>query len=131
MIRLYLFLNAAIYVLFGIASMINPDRMQRAVGYFTVDNSGSSEFLVIYAGLELGLAAFYLLAANRSELERPAILFSLCLYAGIVTFRLPSLMIYDPVRRVTLILAAGEVVLLLGAAWLARRRPATPATEEA
>lgn len=131
MIRVYLFLNAAIYVLFGIASMINPDRMQRAVGYFTVDNSGSSEFLVIYAGLELGLAAFYLLAANRAELERPAILFSLCLYAGIVAFRLPSLMIYDPVRRITLILTAGEVVLLLGAAWLARRRPAAAATGEA
>lgn len=125
MIRIYLWANAAIYLILGAAGALNPNRLARAVGYFTLDNSGSSEFLVIYAGLELGLAAFFFIATRRPELERPAVLFSLCLYAGIVAFRLPSLLIYYPVRTITLILAAGEVALLLGAAWLARRRPQT------
>ena len=130
MTRIYFWANAAIYALFGFASMINPDRMQRAVGYFTVDNSGSSEFLVIYAGLELGLAAFYLAAASSPALHRPGLLFSVCLYAGIVAFRLPSLMIYHPVRTVTYVLAAGEL-LLLAAAMLLLRRTRRLAEEEA
>lgn len=121
MIRIYFWANAAIYALFGLASMVNPDRMQRAVGYFTVDNSGSSEFLVIYAGLELGLAAYYMAAASSPAMFRPGLLFSTCLYGGIVAFRLPSLMIYHPVRTVTYVLAAGELLLLAGALLLLRR----------
>lgn len=123
MTRIYLWTNAAIYLLLGAASAINPDRMARAAGYFTLDNSGSSEFLVLYAGLELGLALFFIAAARTADLARPAILFSLCLYGGIVAFRLPSLLLYHPVRTFTLILAAGEVVMLLAAAWLARKLP--------
>ena len=123
MIRFYLWLNAALYVLFAAATVLNPERLQRSIGYFTVDNSGSSEFLVIYAGLELGFAAFFGLAALRPALRRGAAWFALCLYGGIVAFRLPSLLMYHPVRTVTLVLAAGEVLLLLGAVLLVRRHP--------
>src|SRR6187399_253259 len=109
MVRVYLWFNAAMYAIFATACVLNPERLARAVGYFTLDNSGSSEFLAIYAGLEAGCALFYFLAAGRRELERPAILVSLCLYGGIMAFRLPSLLIYNPVRPITYITAAGEV----------------------
>ena len=123
MTRFYLWWNAALYLIFAAATMLNPERLQRSVGYFTVDNSGSSEFLAIYGGLEAGFAAFFALAALRPALQRGASWFALCLYAGIVAFRLPSLLIYRPVRTVTLVLAAGELLLLVGAALLVRRHP--------
>jgi hypothetical protein len=119
--RVYCWVNAAMYGLLGAATMLNPDRLARAVGFYTLDNSGSSEFLTIYAGLELGLAAFYAAAASDATRARFALFFSLWYYAGIVLFRIPSLMIYHPVRTVTYILAAGEVVLLLAAAILHAR----------
>jgi hypothetical protein len=121
----YLWLNAAIYLVLGLACTLNPDRLQRAVGYFTVDNSGSSEFLAIYAGLELGLAAFFVAAARSASLARPALLFSLCLYGGLVAFRLPSLLLYRPVRPISYGLAASETILLLAAIalWFASREP--------
>jgi hypothetical protein len=129
MIRLYCWLNAVIYALFGVATMLNPDRMARAAGFYTLDNSGSSEFLTIYAGLELGLAAFYVAAARDAVRARFAIFFSLWYYAGIVLFRLPSLAIYNPVRPVTWALAAGEVVLLVSAAILLARSRRAPEEE--
>ena len=132
MTRIYFGANALIYALFGAACILNPERLARAVGYFTLDNSGSSELLVVYAGLELGLAAFYFAAARDAALEKPALLFSLCLYGGIVAFRLPSLLIYNPVRTVTYVLAAGELLLLATGALLYRRARRAPlATEPA
>lgn len=129
MIRLYFGLNAALYFIVAAACMLNPVRLQRAVGYFTVDNTGSSEFLAIYAGLEAGLALFFVLAMLKPALERGAIWFALCLYGGLVAFRLPSLFMYHPVRTVTLVLAAGEFLLFLGALVLVRQRPLTDSAE--
>jgi hypothetical protein len=126
MTKVYLWFNAAMYLFFAVACALNPDRLQRALGFFTLDNSGSSEFLAIYAGLEAGFALFYVAAARKLELERPAILFSICLYAGIVVFRLPSLLIYRPVRTISYVVAAGEVVLLAAALLLRRRAGKVP-----
>ena len=127
MVRIYFWLNAAIYALVGLACMLNPDRLARAIGYYTLDNSGSSDFLAVYAGLELGLAAFYLALAADERREETGLLFSLCLYGGLVLFRIPSLFLYNPVRWVTHVTAGLELLLLLGAIVLrarARRRPA-------
>jgi hypothetical protein len=121
MTKAYLWINAAMYAVFAAACALNPDRLQRALGFFTLDNSGSSEFLAIYSGLEDGFALFYVAAARRLELERPAILFSICLYAGLAAFRVPSLLIYRPVRTFTYVTAAVEVALLAAALFLRRR----------
>ena len=127
MVRIYFWVNAAIYALVGLACMLNPDRLARAIGYYTMDNSGSSDFLAVYAGLELGLAAFYLAVAADERREEAGLLFSLCLYGGLVLFRIPSLFLYNPGRWVTHVTAGLELLLLLGAIVLrarARRRPA-------
>jgi len=132
MIRIYFWVNAAIYALIGLACMLNPERLARVVGYYTMDNSGSSDFLVVYGGLELGLALFYFLLAGSEEREGVGLLFSLCLYGGLVAFRLPSLLLYDPVRWVTHATAGLELLLLLGAIVLrARHRQRRPLATEA
>ena len=121
MIRVYFWANALAYALLGLACILNPERLARAVGYYTLDNSGSSDFLAVYGGLQLGLAAFFGLAGSREELERPAVLFSLCLYAGLVALRLPSLAIYHPVRTITYAAAGAELLGLVFAGILLSR----------
>jgi hypothetical protein len=101
--------------------MLNPERLARLVGYYTMDNSGSSDFLAVYAGLEIGLALFYLLLAASEERHGTGLLFSLCLYGGLVVFRLPSLLLYNPVRWVTHATAGVELLMLLGAIVLRAR----------
>ena len=115
MIRVYFWANAAIYALVGLACMLNPERLARTIGYYTLDNSGSSDFLVVYAGLELALAVFYALLALDEERDEAGLLFSVCLYGGLVAFRIPSLLIYNPVRWVTHATAAVECLFLIGA----------------
>jgi hypothetical protein len=121
MARIYFWANAAAYALLGLACMLNPERLARAVGYYTLDNSGSSDFLAVYGGLQLGLAAFFALAGSREELQRPALLFAVCLYAGLVALRLPSLALYHPVRTVTYVAAGAELLGLLFAGILLPR----------
>jgi hypothetical protein len=123
MVRIYFWANAAVYLLIGLACMLNPERLARAVGYYTMDNSGSSDFLVVYAGLELGLALFYLLLARDERFEETGLLFSLCLYGGLVAFRIPSLFLYNPVRWITHATAGLELLFLLGAIVLRARGP--------
>jgi hypothetical protein len=111
----YLWINAAFYVMFAIWQTLSPSRTAAAVGYATLDNSGRSEYLVIYGGLQFGLAAFFAWTASQAALNRIGVIFALCLYAPIAIYRLVTIGRYWPVSRVTLIVGALEIALLIGA----------------
>ena len=124
MIAAYLWINAVIYLLFAGWCTLRPTQTAHAAGYLTLDNSGRSEYLVVYGGLQLGLAAFFALLALAPDLHRLGLLFSLAIYVAIVAYRLITIMVFRPVSGVTLSIAGMEVLLLVGAAllwWL--RRP--------
>lgn len=114
----FLYLNAALYLLFAAWCTVGMSRTAPAMGFTALSNSGRSEYLSIYGGLQIGLAiAFWLLARNPNW-HGPGILFAIALYAPIVLFRLISLARFWPVGPVTLCTAALEVVLLAVALWL-------------
>ncbi len=115
MIKLYLWANGIIYLLFAIWCTLQKEKTSLASGYTGINNSGWSEYLVIYGGLQLGLAAFYMYLAMHAEYYKVGIIFSLLLYFPIVFYRLLSVYNYWPVKASTLIIAAMEVILLLGA----------------
>ena len=118
MSALYLYVNAALYLLFAVWCTFGMSRTAPAMGFTALSNSGRSEYLAIYGGLQVGLAiAFWLLGRNESW-HGQGILFAIALYAPIVLFRLISLARFWPVGTVTLCTAALEVVLLLVALWL-------------
>ena len=111
----YLYLNAALYLVFGVWMTLSPWKTAASVGYQELSAGGRSEYLTIYGGLQIGLAAFFALAATVTEFHNAGILFALCLYVPLVFYRAITLVKYWPVRSKTVALAALEFLLALGA----------------
>jgi hypothetical protein len=116
----YLYLNSALYIVFAIWMTLSPWRTATAMGFEQLAASGRSEYLVIYGGLQLGLAAFFGFAASSASMHRTGLLFALCLYAPIVLYRVITVWRFWPVKGLTLTVAALEVALLVAALFLFR-----------
>jgi hypothetical protein len=111
----YLYLNAALYLLFAVWCTVAPSGTARNLGYLSLSNGGHSEYLVIYGGLQLGLAAlFWLLARNPGTL-RLGLLISISLYAPIVLYRAITVLRFWPVSAVTAGTGVLELTLLVTA----------------
>ena len=91
-------------------------------GYASLDSGGRSEYLVVYGGLQLGLALIYvLLARGDATLVRFGILASVCLYAPIVVYRAITVLRIWPAPSLTLVVGALELGLLAVAVVLLMR----------
>ena len=124
MTRSYLFINAMLYSLLAIWCTIQHNRTSAASGFETLNNSGHSEYLVIYGGLQLGLAVFYAHLGSQTALHRTGVLFSVMLYVPIVVYRVMTILHFSPVSKITLGTGALELGLLVGAVALLIKTPA-------
>jgi hypothetical protein len=115
MTKFYLLFNAVLYAAFALWCTVKWGQTSQASGYLSLSNAGRSEYLVIYGGLQFGIAAFYACTALNPQYQAIGIVFSLCIYAAIVLYRLTSLWLFWPVGHVTLFLAGMETLLLVGA----------------
>ncbi len=116
MLRFYFYLNAALYAGSALWCTISPRKTAQAAGYVELNNSGRSEFLVDYGGLQWGLAAFFFyLGRYPAALGRIGAIFAVLLYAPIVFYRIATVVRFAPVSRVTYALAILEIALLIGA----------------
>ncbi len=120
----YLVFNTALYIGLALWSTAAPERVGRLVGLAFATPSGKSEFLTVYGGLEFGAGLFFAAAAAKPELRQAGLLFGLLFYAGLVAWRIPSLLIIKDISRPTYILATTEALLFAAslALWLARGR---------
>lgn len=120
MAAIYLYVNAAMYAVFGLWCALRLDSTAANLGYTTLSNSGRSEYFTVYGGLQWGLALIFLYTAMKPELHRPGILVGIALYAPIVLHRMVSLARFGPVESLTKIVAGLEVVMLVAAVaiWL-------------
>ncbi|AJC45406.1 MULTISPECIES: hypothetical protein [Xanthomonas] len=123
MAKAYLWFNAALYALLAVWCTLLPAQTAAAVGYVGLDRSGQSEYLVIYGGLQLGMAFLFGYFARTGQL-RTGLLLALAFYVPIVLYRSASLLRLWPVGPTTTGLAAFEIVLLLTALVLWRRQRA-------
>ena len=114
MTAIYLWLNAALYLVFAAWCTLLPSRTAAGVGYAELTRGGVSEYLVVYGGLQLGLALFFAWCA-RSGLESTGLVFALALYAPIVIYRAATVAKQWPVGSTTLAVAALELLLLAAA----------------
>jgi len=113
---IYLYANAALYLLFAALCTLNPWGTASGVGYIGLSAGGRSEYLVVYGGLQLGLALiFATLARGDYPTQRLGILCALCLYAPIVVYRLTSVVRYWPVAGMTVAVGTLEILLLVAA----------------
>jgi len=115
MTSVFFYVNAGLYA--GLTAVCTVKSAQTApgTGFVELNRSGRSEYLVIYGGLQLGLALFYFVLARDPNYHRLGLLFSLLLYVPIVVYRIVTLLIYRPTSPVTLGTAALEIGLLLWA----------------
>jgi hypothetical protein len=113
MIAAYLYVNAALYAVFALWCTFQYQATSRNLGYLTLDNSGKSEYLVIYGGLQWALAASFLYLASAPELRALGLRFAFAVYLPIVAYRVLTLWRFSPVRKMTRWVAALEVLLLL------------------
>lgn len=115
MVKLYLWVNSALYLLVALWNTFRKELASQISGYLSLDSSGWSEYLTEYGGLQLGMAGFFAYLASQSEYHKVGIVFALLIYMATVVYRLVGMYILWPVRHVTWAIATMEVVLLLTA----------------
>lgn len=115
MIAAYLYLNSALYAVFALWCTVQWKNTSANLGYRSLDNSGSSEYLVIYGGLQWGLAASFFWLANDPALRITGLRLALAIYIPIVVYRLVTIWQFQPVSGMTKLVGAMEVALLLAA----------------
>lgn len=116
MLNAYLYFNAALYALLAAWCTLMPAQTSAAVGFQVLDKSGQSEYLVIYGGLQLGMAFLFAWFAWTAQ-PRNGLVLSLAFYVPIVVYRSFTLASLWPVQPTTMALAVLEW-LLLGSALL-------------
>lgn len=117
----YLWVNAALYLLFAAWITLSPWKTSFNIGFETLSAGGKSEYLVVYGGMELGFSLFFALMALSEQHRRIGVVFALCLYVPIVLYRVVTVPLFWPVSSTTLVTGALELVLLIwGGVLLAR-----------
>jgi hypothetical protein len=114
MAKLYLSVNAALYVVFALICTFRARGTADALGYALPKPEGVSEYLTVYGGLQWGLALFFAWAAYTGS-ERAGVMLGLFLYAAIVLYRSVTLAMLRPAGGMIYAVAGLELMLLLGA----------------
>jgi hypothetical protein len=111
----YLYLNAVLYLVFAIWCSVAPTSTAENLGYRSLSSGGHSEYLVIYGGLQLGLAIIFWLLARSPSTLRLGLLISVSLYAPIVLYRVITVVRFWPVSVMTVGTGILELSLLVAA----------------
>lgn len=111
--KIFLTLVGMMYLGLAVWCSVSPAVTSDKVGFDLKPGSGQSEFLVIYGGLELGLALIFLLPLVREDYLTSSLLACVLIHACLVAFRTVSLFLYSDIPSMTYKLAIGEWVILI------------------
>ena len=120
--RAYLYLNAFIYAAFAVWCTMAPVSTAANLGYKELSRGGHSEYLVVYGGLQLGLAILFGLLARDPALWRLGMFIAIGIYTPIVLYRAVTVLKWMPVPPLTLATAGLESAMLVAAAVLIWKR---------
>jgi Domain of unknown function (DUF4345) len=119
--NLFLWINGILYLIFSLWCFLIPTKVAGFVGLGLLNVSGKSEFLAVYAGLEMGMALFFLFCANDPALTYAGILFGTFMYVGINIFRGYSIARFGMVAANTRILMLLEIAFAVWGLTLIRQ----------
>lgn len=111
MLKVYLLINAFLYLLFAVMCLAKPTGTASTLGYSFLNNSGKAEYLSIYTGLELGFAIFLAICAFSPQLSVGGLIFLVCIYAGVMIIRPVCALCYGNMLTVTWLVGALEWAL--------------------
>jgi hypothetical protein len=117
-VQVYLYVNAVLYAVLALWCTLMPARTAASLGYVTLSSGGRSEYLVVYGGLQLGLAYIFFQTARDSSSQRLGLMIAISLYVPIVAYRLLTVARNWPVPSLTLGTGALEAALLAVGLWL-------------
>ncbi|MBC9252303.1 hypothetical protein A9179_18690 [Pseudomonas alcaligenes] len=90
-VRILLAAQALILAGFGLAYFIQPHQLANLSGMLLMETAAITDVRAYYGGLQLGLGLWLLLALLRAELQRPALMLLVLLYASLFAARLGGL----------------------------------------
>lgn len=122
MARAFLAIVGAAYLFLAAWCAILPDMTSASVGFALQAGSGQSEFLTVYGGLQVAIGLAFLWPLYRpSDITFPLFL-CLLIHGCLVVFRTLSFGLYSGVPATTMVLAATEWMIFIGAAFLSWER---------
>lgn len=122
--RFYITLNGIMFLVFGAWCLFAPEYTSTAIGYVLLGDKGVAEYTAVYGGLQAGIGMFYLLTLWLSGMDAGAILFSRCLYGGLVIARSYVLLTYGSMIGLGWMYFVLEIFMLVGA-FMVRSQRAT------
>ncbi len=93
--KLILWLNAAVYIGWGLLSIYSPEIQARASGFILTNGDAHIEIAAVYGGFGIGVGVFILLGAIRAEYQSASLLLAVLGAGGLVLGRLISLPLTD------------------------------------
>ncbi len=127
--RTALITAAAGFAGFGAACLIRPKDMLDRVDVRPKSGRGTTELRAMYGGLELGLGAFFAVAAAKEEWSRPALLAQALGLGALAASRLAGILHDQPRGKLMkgLAIAEGSAAALAAVALALPRRERTVA----
>jgi hypothetical protein len=122
--RLFLGLNALLWVPYGLYCFFNPGFLGAAAGVASTSATGSTEIRAMYGGLEAGIGALCVAARLRADLVRPALVTLAFLAGGLFSARLVGAVLDYGWSQYTGFALALEAAILCVSVWLLRREGA-------
>jgi hypothetical protein len=122
MLTIYLWFNAVMYVVLGVWCTALPDATARAIGFAFEKPGARSEYITVYGGMEFGLGVFFLLCALVPTLRDAGLHLGLCMYGGLVAWRIGTFLTIPGVTGFPRIALALEAALFVAALLLVWKR---------
>lgn len=123
MIAIYLWFNALMYLALGVWCSVLPDKTARSLGFAFTTPGARSEYITVYGGMEFGLGVFFLVCAASASWREAGLLLGLCMYAGLLLWRLYTFVAVSGITGFPRIALALEGALFFAALLLWLRRP--------
>jgi hypothetical protein len=124
--RVFLAAVGLAYVVLAVWCVTNPAGTSDSVGFTLKPGSGQSEYMVVYGGLQIGLAAVFLIPAFHGGNVPQSLAACALVHGSIVAFRAASFATYTGMGTTTYVLAVLEwVIFLVGAALWWRSQPSS------
>ena len=121
----FLWINAALYLVFAVWCTVAPGKTAEAIGFAFAKGGARSEYLVVYGGMELGFAIFFALCALRPAWATAGLVFATCLYAALALYRVASLFFYDGLTPFVYTMCVIEIAFAITAGLLLYRSTST------
>lgn len=116
-IRIFLGINAILWLPYGIYCLFQPSSLAEAAGVAAASTTGTIELRAMYGGVQSAIGVLCGLAALRDEFRRPALIGLAFVTSGLFLGRVAGVFIADEVSSYTGMALGLEISLASLAIW--------------